>query len=1173
MRCVLIGEEALLAECAALLLDHGHQVTALVSDNPELRGWARTKGVPEHGFGPDLAAVLGRTPFDHLLSVTNLRILPRELLDLPTATAVNFHDALLPRHAGMYATSWALLADEKEHGVTWHLMTEEADAGDILVRRAVTVDPDETAHTLDVKCFQAGIESFGELVEALAVGRLSRTPQDPRARTYHARDDVVPDAGVLRWSRSARHLHTLVRALDFGTHPNGLASAKLLGPGGFVVVGGCEIAATVSGRPPGTVLAVDDSGITVATADADLTVRRLTGGDGTALRAPELAARWHLAPGARLPPPDTAAMTAIVEQTAATRRHERYWIRRLADARPLDLAYRDPLPSTDVGWHDLEITVPTAVPGGDPAETVLAAVLAFLARTDDGATHDVGLRRRRAALRSGAEDLFAEEVPLRLPAPTPGTSLADLTRTLSAELASVARRMTYARDLGARYRLPQNTAAAKGMPVVVDLGAGPVHAPRPGSTALVHIPPGGRSCRLLLAADQVGEQAAEHLADDLTAFLAALAAAPDDVLAVPLLPEHRRRRMREWNDTARPYPRDACVPRLVTEQARRRPHAIAVTDTTETLTYGELEHRADRLAAILGRAGVTRGTRAGVHVRRSADLVVALLAVLKTGAAYVPLDPVYPAERVRHMIGDAGVAVVVSQPGLAATLDPGVRVVDVAGSRAPEPLRPGATPTGAREDPPPYDHAVADDPAYVLYTSGSTGRPKGVRVGHRALTNLLCSMAAEPGCTESDTLLAVTTVCFDIAGLELYLPLVTGARVHVAPEGIGGDGLALAWLIESTRPTLMQATPATWRTLIATGWKGDPRLRVLCGGEELTSDLAAALTRRAVQVWNLYGPTETTIWSAAGRVDPGRPVTLGRPIANTRLHVLDRRGLPVPPYVPGELYIAGDGVADGYLGRPELSAEKFLPDPFHGSGPMYRTGDMVRRLPDGTLRYLHRVDNQVKVDGHRVELGEIEAVLSRHPDVARAIAVVREDAPGDRRLTAYVVPAGSEPPGTPALRRHLARHLPAYMVPGTIVPVTEIPLTKNGKADRAALPVPRPDRRREMAGPAPGTGTERAIAAVWRSTLRVDEIGIDDNFFDTGGSSLLLADVVRQLRDDLSAGLTVLDMFQHPTVRSMARHLATEDRARHTEDVVRSGRRPDRTVLHQRRRARRPSAD
>jgi polyketide synthase PksN len=532
-----------------------------------------------------------------------------------------------------------------------------------------------------------------------------------------------------------------------------------------------------------------------------------------------------------------------------------------------------------------------------------------------------------------------------------------------------------------------------------------------------------------------------------------------------------------------------------------------------------------------------------VYLERSTELVVALLAVMKAGAAYVPLDPVYPAERLAVMIADARLALLLTEERLVPTLRG--RVVDVL------PVERAWSAIETAGDDEPCDRADPDGLAYVIYTSGSTGVPKGVRVGHRALTNLLCAMARTPGFTDRDRLLAVTTVCFDIAGLELFLPLVTGGSVEVAPAGVTADGFALRELIERSRPTVVQATPATWRMLMAAGWGGEPSLRAWCGGEALAPDLAGELAARAVAVWNLYGPTETTIWSSAAEVAPGGPVSIGRPIANTRCYVLDRWMRPVPPGVPGELYIGGDGVAAGYLNRPELTRERFVPSPFVEGETLYRTGDRVRHRADGQLDYLDRFDNQVKVRGFRIEPGEVEAALRRHPAVRLAAVVVREDAPGDRRLVAYYVPRAGAPPAA-RMRGFLAATLPGYLVPAAVIAVDGIPLTPNGKVDRAALrafgsvprePVPSGAAPSGVApsGMAPSgmapSGIARTITAVWREVLRVERVGPDDGFFDLGGDSLLLVDVVARLRRELGSTLTGVDLFRYPTVRALAGHL------------------------------------
>lgn len=1153
----MVGEHALLAECVRLWRERGHRVTALVSPEAALRDWAGERGITSLPRLDSLEAALDGEPFDYLFSITNMRIVPQRLLDLPRRMAVNFHDALLPRHAGVQATSWALLESPAEHGVTWHVMTAGADEGDVLLRRCFDVGPDDTAYDLNTACFQAGTDSFAELADLLAAGRAAPEPQDMRLRTYHGRGDVLPGGGLLRWTRGGRGLHALVRAAALGRSENAFGTAKLPLPGGgYLVVGRSRLSPAAPGaRPPGTLLAADTTGLTVSTADQALTVGDLRDPDGTPVPVAALLARHALRPGDLLPVPDPATVAALVSRMAATRPGESRWARRLARVRPYELPYAGgargpahPSPGPgDAEGYDLSVpaTLAAAAGGAPPEVAALAAVLLFLARTADAPQLDVGFRP------SGAPDpFFAATLPLRVPAAEPGRTFADYCAEVAAATAADD---THLSDLPARRPALAGAPGRGGLPVVVGIG-GTADVP-PGACAQVVVAPGGDRCRLLLAADRVEPGAADALRTDMAAFLGALCAAPGDVAGVPLLSGARRTQVLEdWNATATSTAPEACVPALVSGQALRRPAATAVAAADGTLTYAQLDSRADRLAAAMAAAGVRRGSLVGVYLDRSADLVAALLGVMKAGAAYVPLDPVYPPDRIRAMAEDAGVSLLLTGRGLPlpdAVRGLGVRELDV---------------TQAAAAPQPPAAAVTPDPgdlAYVIYTSGSTGRPKGVRIAHRALANFLRAMAAEPGCTDADRLLAVTTVCFDIAGLELFLPLVTGGCVELVPEQVASDGYALRARLERSRPTVMQATPATWRLLIATGWEGDPALRALCGGEALPADLAAGLLSRVGELWNLYGPTETTVWSAAVRIRPGDRVTLGRPIANTRCYVLDPGGRPLPPYVAGELYIGGAGVADGYHGRPELTAEKFVPDAFARSGRLYRTGDLVRWLADGRLDYLGRIDDQVKIDGFRIELGEIEAVLQRHAGVRRAVVAAREDTAGTRRLVGYLIPEGPVAPTSAELRRHLARDLPGYMVPALYVPLAEIPLTRNGKVDRKALPAPPRTTAPVPATARPRPGTEEAVASVWRAVLARDDIGVDDNFFDAGGNSLLLVEAVKRLNAALALRLTSVDMFRHPTVRTMAASLTAPAPA----PAARTGTpaRIDRTLLHRRR--------
>ena len=628
-------------------------------------------------------------------------------------------------------------------------------------------------------------------------------------------------------------------------------------------------------------------------------------------------------------------------------------------------------------------------------------------------------------------------------------------------------------------------------------------------------------------------------------FLGHLAALAQGALADPALPlselswfspEEARQLLHDWNATTVEFPRDRCLHDLITLQVARTPGAVAVELEGERVTYQDLDGQANRLARHLRRLGVGPEVLVGLAVERSFDMMVGLLGILKAGGAYVPLDPEYPRERLAYMLEQSGLRVLLTQERLLgkfpALPETGARVLvlDRDEDRA----------AIDAEDATPFDSGVRpENLAYILYTSGSTGKPKGVQIPHGAVVNFLLSMARRPGMTSADTLLAVTTLSFDIAGLELYLPLVQGARVVLVPRDVAQAGEQLLDRLTRSGTTVMQATPATWRLLLGAGWKGDGRLKVLCGGEALPRDLADSILAEAASLWNVYGPTEATIWSMLQEVRKGERISIGKPLDNTQVYLLSPRGRSVPVGVPGELSIGGAGLARGYRDRPDLTAERFVPDPFSQTpgARLYRTGDLARHLPDGTVEFLGRIDHQVKVRGFRIELGEIETVLAEHPGIAQTVVLAREDTPGTRRLVAYFVARTSEPPKSQELRDFLKSRLPEYMVPALFVPLETLPLTPNGKVDRRALPAPDQDRS-ERPYVAPSTPVELELAALWAEILGVKRVGLDDDFFELGGDSLLVIRVVSKANKK-GLGITTKQLFQHRTLGELARVAGT----------------------------------
>ncbi len=603
---------------------------------------------------------------------------------------------------------------------------------------------------------------------------------------------------------------------------------------------------------------------------------------------------------------------------------------------------------------------------------------------------------------------------------------------------------------------------------------------------------------------------------------------------LPLVTETERRQLLvEWNRTATEYPRDSLIHQLFETQAERTPEATAVACQNQRLSYGELNRRCDQVAHRLRELGVGRGGRVGICVERSLEMVVGLLGVLKPGAAYVPLDPSFPPKRLRFMANDAQLAVLLSTEALAGSFDlPRERQVlfdadaQILAS-APE----GSVPAGV--------HAILpEDSAYTIYTSGSTGRPKGVVVSHRAVVNFLTSMAREPGLSPDDLLMAVTTLSFDISVLELLVPLTVGASVVVATHEQALDGRELAALLKHNQATVMQATPVTWRMLLETDWMPGRRFKALIGGEALRTDLALRLIERGCELWNMYGPTETTVWSTCGRItDVSGGITIGRPIANTAIRILDPRKNLCPIGIPGELLIGGDGVSLGYWNRPELTAERFIPDPFSTApeAKLYRTGDLARWRNDGTIEHLGRIDSQIKLRGFRIEPGEIEAVIAQHPAIREIAVVLREDTSGDKCLVAYLVAVTPPADLIGQLRARLRDVLPEYMVPAHFVMLSALPLTSNGKLARSALPAPttKYGSSRDING-LPRTSTEALVMRVFSSLLDRTDFGLSDSFFDLGGHSIMAARLMLALRAATGCDLPLRLLFERPTPAQLA---------------------------------------
>lgn len=632
----------------------------------------------------------------------------------------------------------------------------------------------------------------------------------------------------------------------------------------------------------------------------------------------------------------------------------------------------------------------------------------------------------------------------------------------------------------------------------------------------------------------------EALMSHLEVLLQGIVKHPEHRLdQLPLFSEAESYRLLiEWNNTTTDYPQEITLHGLFEHQVACTPDAVALVYNDEQLTYHELDKRANHLAQHLRALGVNLETHVGLYLERSLDMVVGLLGVLKSGAAYVPLDPAYPPARLTFMLADADISILLTQTPLCNSLPERTAHVICLDS--------GCQPDAEQSEQLPALPIIPFNPqqlAYVIYTSGSTGEPKGVQVRHQAVVNFLFAMQHLLDLQANDILLAITTLSFDIAVLELFLPLCNGARTVILSRESAADGNELAHALQRSGATFLQATPLSWRLLLEAGWTGSPDLKMLCGGEALTHELADRLLPRGAELWNLYGPTETTIWSTTQRVrqeavtHSGVPVSIGRPIANTQIYLLDKRLRPVPAGVPGKLYIGGAGLACGYLKRPDLTAERFLPHPWSSlpGERLYNTGDLARYRYDDTLEFLGRSDQQIKLRGFRIELGEIEAHLRQHPAIQEVLVTLYENAPGDQRLVAYVVAVAGQEVTQSMVRDYLRTKVPDYMLPSAAVSLERMPTTPNGKLDRRALPAPeleRPDLK--VVYVAPRSPLEEQLVTILAELLGVERVGVYDDFFELGGHSLLAMQFLARIARVFSVQLSLHKLFEAPTIAGLA---------------------------------------
>lgn len=1148
--CYIIGNGSFLIQCAESLLNNNMQILGIISSDNAVCVWANRHHIPLFDIKDGLNSILAQQPFDYLFSINNADTISVDQLRMTGCLAINFHDAPLPEYAGVNTTSWGILNGEKTWSICWHVLEARINAGAILKQTRFAVEADETAFSLNGKCYGEGITAFSSLINELLNGQLQAIEQDLGRRRFYTAEQKPEYGAIIDWSRPAQEIDALVRGLDFGVYPNPIGMPKLSIGNTLYTVHSLKISQIDTTAKPGTLLEIAEDKLRISCLDAEVYIGKLKTLQGQPLVINELVAQHHLDSGLRLAglqPETMALLNALQTKTA---RYEKFWLARLHRHQPL---YFPALSSTQFIASPLA-SIPLAIPAtvleyvktqGYSLRLVLeSAFVIYLWRITGKPCFDLAyVPAGLTEMTTGMGNFFSQQLPWRINC-RPEAMFADVYQDLAMVRQKLNHSLTYPLDLVGRHPdLAQQAGQDDFKSFAAIIESNPTAIQDNGLALVVPLEqyqPNSTFAAVYFDPARIAEPEAENIVGRLQAFLTNLAIAPQlSVAELPLQTEQERQKiLKQWNTTDQPYPAHLCIHECFEAQVAATPDSIAVISGHQQLSYRDLNTRANRIARYLRTMGVCPDTRVAICAERGLNLIVGILAILKAGGAYVPLDPNYPHDRIEFMLRDSQPLVLLSETannavisGLSGTLP----LVDIgAAASAWDDLDDANLPrseTGLKPE----------NLAYIIYTSGSTGRPKGVMIEHRSLCNHIHYMRPyyEYLPIAENRILQFTSINFDVSAQEIFAALLSGSALVLLPP-YWLPGADEFWnLCQEYQITVAVLPTLYWRKLVSEIDRQFPApLRcIIIGGEAITPD--------ALQNWfkqdarprliSCYGPTETCINTAIfePEINTNSAYMIGRPTANMRIYILDEHQQPVPTGMTGELYIAGIGVARGYLNRPDLTAQQFLPDPFSETADarLYKSGDLGRWQADGNIEFLGRNDHQVKIRGFRIELGEVESALLQHPDVREALVMTRTDEAGTQ-LIAYF--CSSKNITTEILRQHLSSMLPEYMVPAVYVELATMPSTPNGKLDRNALPAPSSTSHAVDHYQMPAGETEILLEQIWCKLLKVDKVSRHDNFFELGGHSLMAISMLSKIERVFQFKLPVATVFHSPTLAEMA---------------------------------------
>ncbi len=1106
-RCYLIGKTTLLIKCCESLLKRDYQILGVITQDQEIISWLDSKKIIHINDLNEIKEPYNS--FEYLFSIINDIILPQKLIRQAKRLAINYHDAPLPKYAGVNSTTWAIINQETTHGITFHLMTDKVDQGDIVKQTQFIIKASDTALSLNLKAYEKAQSAFDSLLDDIENNNVKFIKQNIQERTYYGKNHILPNNGFIDWNTTCKDINRLFLATYFGNYANPVGLPKIIIKSKVFIVSKFEIQKTSFRNKNGTIIDVYKNSISVVAKNGVIKIKNICTLAGVEISISEIVKSLDIRVGDNIHP-DKKTIDGLVSLFKKARINESYWVDKIQQLN----IFKGIANAGHLNHQVTNFTVTDTIEklskklGVESHILLLTMILLYIYRLNNGEPFSYASPvKKLEKLSNLTKQIFSQNIYHQVDFSDCGL-FADAVYKVNLNQQDIKNKFTFFNDLSFRY---------KNINIFSDANA----------------------LKIEVKAKEISVE--NHLSyfnihRGVLHFIKVVSKNLDkQVNYLPLVNRFDSNNiLKKWNNTQTHYNFSASLSAEFERQVDDTPMSIAIKYYDKSLTYFELNQKANQLAYHLVKNGFGSNDFICIYMERSIEMVVAILGILKAGGAYIPIDVTLPEKRICAILEDCQSKTILTHDKVIDNIHkiPGaINCINLDNDSIFQ-LHP------TKNLP---ERSNLGHPAYVIYTSGSTGAPKGVVIEHKAILNRLYWMQQKYQLDSSDVVLQKTPYSFDVSVWEFFWPLITGAKLVIAAVDGHKDSDYLMGLIERDKITTLHFIPSMLNIFLQNNRAlYDHCLkRVFCSGEALTYTAVEKFNKKFpnVKLHNLYGPTEAAVdvsYFNCNEVKEDNLVPIGKPIANIKLYILDKNNQLLPPLIPGELHIGGIGLARGYLNRPELTQEKFINDSFAGNkkSRLYKTGDLAYFLPDGNIAYLGRIDNQVKINGIRIELGEIESMVRAYHAVSDVAVIVDAD-----RIIAYIIPQKKDALKAEELKKYLMEYLPTHMIPNSFIMLETFPLTANGKLNRNALSALNIVKNTENNYQSPKTALEEQLVTIWQEVLSVEKIGTTDNFFDLGGNSLSAMRLNVRLNDIMGKNIKLSDIFSHSTVLQQAKLL------------------------------------